>query len=160
MAEKTRRNSAELLHYSDILHKYNFLMRDNLQYSHDYGTGESYSAIEAHLVLDIEESPGITITELAQRRGCSKSAITQAINRLEKKGLVQRAKSPSNQKISMLFVTPKGRTLTHCHIAFDIEQTQNLMDQLDSRFTQEQISDFFLIMEWFLTLQNSEKQDS
>ena len=157
MNTKKQWEDSDLVHYSDVLHKYVFSMRDNLSYTHDYGIGELCTSIESHLVLDIEENPGITVTDLAHKRGCSKSAISQAVNRLEKKELVQRAKLPHNQKASSLFITAKGRTLSHRHRSFDIEQTRELIRLLEKRFTIAEISTYFEIMEYFISLQESEE---
>lgn len=155
MNQQSDWENSELLHFSNLIHKFNFAMRNNLQIARDYDMGEAYTAIESHLVLDIEKRPGITVTELAKERSCSKSAITQAVNRLEKKGLVQRAKASDNQKASLLFVTPKGRTLTHNHISFDIKDAQELINHIKTKFSDDEIRTFFSIISYILRLDDT-----
>lgn len=156
----SRWNDEELLHFSNIFHKYNFMTRNNLQTVHDYGTGESYTPVEAHLVLDIERYPGITITELAKDRACSKSAITQAINRLEKKGLVQRAKSLENKKNALLFVTQKGRQLTQSHVLFDITDIQHLIYYLEKHYSESDIHTFFSVLDFITEMPDETEMES
>ena len=56
--------------------------------SRDYGTGESYSMTEVHMLTRIADHPGITVTELSQRGNRTKSAISQVVKRLEEKGFL------------------------------------------------------------------------
>ncbi len=59
--------------------------------SRDYGTGELSNMTEAHLVIDICDHEGATVTELAEMSCRTKSAISQIIAKIEK-----RAISPAN----------------------------------------------------------------
>lgn len=112
----------------------------------DYGTGEEYSLAEAHGVTFIEEHPGITVTEMAEAFGRTKSAISQNIKQLERKGLVYKLESKENKKKNHLFVTPKGRQLSMAHKNYDIVHTMKFIEQLKGIFSEEELDCFFRVM--------------
>ena len=51
--------------YSKV-YKFVLAHYDYIYSSRDYGTGEILSMMEAHVLTDIVDSPGTTVTELAQ----------------------------------------------------------------------------------------------
>ena len=61
---------------------------------------------EIHLMLLIDEIQANNATEMAQRLGVTKGAISQTISRLVKKGLVEKSKDPFNKnEITLIFTT-------------------------------------------------------
>ena len=54
----------------------------------DFGSGDLLHCSEIHTIMAIGKNPGINVTNLSRLLGISRSAISQMMNRLKKKGLV------------------------------------------------------------------------
>lgn len=63
---------------------------------------------EIHLLLSIEDKQSINATKLANKLGISKSAVSQTISRLEKKGVIIKDKDPYNKNELILSLTSFG----------------------------------------------------
>ncbi len=70
---------------------------------------------ELHTVVEIGKSPGINVTELADRLSVTKGAISQVSRKLEKKALITRNKDFNNDKEIRLYLTTKGTILFEAH---------------------------------------------
>jgi DNA-binding MarR family transcriptional regulator len=65
---------------------------------------------EIHLMQVINEAPDLSAGEMADRLGITTGAVSQTLNRLEKKGMIQKTKDPSlKNKLTATF-TKKGKT--------------------------------------------------
>ena len=71
----------------DILHQVSAIYVGT-KVAHDYGTGESYTAVEVHTLKYIADHDGITVTQLARDYGKTKGAISQILKKIEFKGLI------------------------------------------------------------------------
>ena len=82
---------------------------------HHFGIEEPLTRAEIHLVAAIDENPGSSVTNLARIKGVTKSAISQMLTRLEKKGLVEKRIDEQNSSRLLLSLTPKGRRASREH---------------------------------------------
>ena len=57
------------------------------------------------------ENEGVTQTELAECLLVQPATVTNALRRMERKGLVFRREDPDDQRVSRVFVTEEGRNL-------------------------------------------------
>lgn len=57
------------------------------------------------------EQEGMTHTELCKRLGVQPSTITKMIKRMEKVGFVERRSDPSDQRLSRVYLTDRGRAV-------------------------------------------------
>src|SRR6056297_3476791 len=73
-----------------------------------YGTDELFHKLEIHTIHAIGENPGINVTELAKWHGITKSAVSQVVKKLEKRGLIYRYNAPDNAKEVLFKLTDKG----------------------------------------------------
>lgn len=97
------------------------------KYPRDYGTGEPLFATEIEVVNQVALQDGITMTQLAEQLGVSKPAVSQVVNKLERKGYLLRKPSALHGSIRHISATPKGviasrglqryQTQLHGHIA-------------------------------------------
>ena len=55
------------------------------------------------------QKEGVTQTELGERLAVRPATVTNALRRLERKGLVRRVSDPDDQRISRVFPTDEGR---------------------------------------------------
>lgn len=137
-------------HYeiSDLHTIFSMSYMEELTGSRDYGTGNAYTMLEAHTITLIERNPGITVTEISKIFGRSKSAISQLINRLQKKGLIIKArKMGESQKYKGLFVTAEGRNFSICHVRYDEIQVDTLLKRLLKEFTPVELNTIYRYME-------------
>lgn len=137
---------------SNLIFDYSLRYTDRNMKLKDYGTGELYSPVEAHLLEKIFFNPGITVTDLAKKSNRSKGAISQVVTKLIEKGLVIKTSQEFHKKRMSLWATPKGKQLTKAHLKYDDEKTGEFFKQLLEHYTSEQIDAFFKVMESCLYL--------
>ena len=136
---------------SDLHTTFSMKYTDEINGLRDYGTGTEYTMLEAHAVTLIEHNPGITVTEISKTFGRSKSAISQLISRLEKKGLlIKTQKSEENLKIKGLYVTPEGQQLSIKHIEYDTIRIKNWAKKLLREFSTEELNIAYRYMDFTL----------
>ncbi len=70
------------------------------------------------------EREGVTQTELGEHLAVQPATVTNALRRLERKGLVERVPDADDQRISRVFPTTEGRQLRA-----DVEEKWNELDQ-------------------------------
>ena len=81
----------------------------------DFGSGDLLHCSEIHTIMAIGKNPGINVTNLSRLLGISRSAISQMMNRLQKKGLVEKHRDPDNDKEILLRLSLKGTIAYHGH---------------------------------------------
>lgn len=74
---------------SEILYNFVIAYTNYMNAKRDYGTGEELSMTEAHILTDIVDFEGITVTELSKKWRKTRSAISQTIKSLLKRIYLQ-----------------------------------------------------------------------
>jgi DNA-binding MarR family transcriptional regulator len=69
------------------------------------------SAMQARVILCIDQEAPCTMSAVAQELGCGPSNITGLIDKLEARGLVERRAHPDDRRIKSLAMTRKGAAL-------------------------------------------------
>lgn len=118
----------------------------------DYGPDLKVNMNEVHTLIDVYDNPGITVTELAARSFRSKSAVSQALKKLEDKGLIFRNISNADAKIVHLFTTSAGAKLCFSQKISDIEAINRNNKRLLERCTPEEIESFYKIIDVYLDI--------
>ena len=134
---------------ADLVFKFAIMYADYLSEKHDYGTGELINMVEVHTLTAIEETPGITVTELAKYWNRTKGAISQTVTKLANKGYVSKRKHPTNAKNVLLFATQKGKKLSYAHKAYDVADVTTTMQELMKHCTPEEIDSFFKVIAFY-----------
>jgi DNA-binding MarR family transcriptional regulator len=67
------------------------------------------TAAQSGALYYLREHDGCVLTELSQALGLDKSAITGLVDRLEKKGLMERRASTSDRRAIGIFITDSGK---------------------------------------------------
>ncbi|MEA4873135.1 MAG: MarR family transcriptional regulator [Synergistaceae bacterium] len=75
-----------------------------------YGTDQPLFNAEIHMIKSIKENEGIHVTGLADMLGVTKGAVSQVIQKLERKGMIVKDTDPHNLSKLALHLTPKGET--------------------------------------------------
>ena len=136
---------------SDLHTVFSMNYTDEINGLRDYGTGTEYTLLEAHCVTLIYNRPGITVTDISKSYGRSKSAISQLISRLEKKGLVMKMQNPEeNLKTKGLYVTPEGHKFSICHIEYDSVRVEYWTKKLLREFSVEELNIAYRYMDYTL----------
>lgn len=150
MEAKYKELSKSPYQYADMGYRFSQRFHNNGQCPKDYGTGELYTSVEVHTVSLIEDNPGITATEIAERSVRTKGAVSQVLSRLEEKGLIRKEKDSNNGRLSRLFVTPLGLELSYKHKHYDEQRMGRLLEQWISLFGEEAVEKFYMIMEHYV----------
>ena len=137
--------------YADMGYRFSQRFNNDGQCLKDYGTGEFYTSVEVHTVSLIEDNPGITATEIAERNGRTKGAVSQVLGRLEEKGLIRKEKDSHNARRSCLYVTPLGLELSQKHKSFDEQMMGTLLDEWISLFGRDAVEKLYMIMEHYVS---------
>ena len=75
-----------------------------------YGTEQPLYHAEIHMIKSIKENEGIHVTGLADMLGVTKGAVSQIIQKLERKGMIVKDTDPRNLSRLVLRLTAEGET--------------------------------------------------
>lgn len=142
----------------DILHQVSAIYVGT-KVAHDYGTGESYTAVEVHTLKYIADHDGITVTQLARDYGKTKGAISQILKKIESKGLIYRQADPENDKRYHIYLTEKGKTLDQAHRTYDASRFGESMGRVRQKFSDEEVNIAFTVMEEWLEIRREIQQN-
>lgn len=95
-----------------------------------YGTDHQLYGSEIHTIEAIGHNPGISVTELADLQGVTKGAVSQLIQKLEKKNLIIRMKSMNSEKQVFLKLSDVGNVAFAAHDTFHEKVFPELLDAL------------------------------
>ncbi|MEZ3435790.1 MAG: MarR family transcriptional regulator [Lachnospiraceae bacterium] len=149
-------NSSEWKEYLRIIEQlYTFVMcsMDSYMIPHDYGEGRVLSMIEMHTLGMIAEKPGICITDVAKMWNRTLGAASKNVNKLQKKGYIEKKKLPGNNKNIHLYPTREGQYLAELHKKYDKEENKKTLQELMGRHSKEELSDFKAVLESLIELQ-------
>lgn len=138
---------------------YNFVLAytDYINTKRDYGTNEELSMMEAHVLTDISDNPGITVTELSKTWDRTTSAISQTVRKLIKKDLVYRINSKEDAKIFFLYPSEKAKAFSVAHKKYDNINIVETNKHLLKKFTMEDLCIFHNIMDEYTKLLKQNK---
>lgn len=108
--------------------------------------------VERHILININDTHGITNIELASSLGRTPGAITQIIVKLEQKGLVERVKHKDNAKTVHIYPTPAGVRLAISYQAQEIINMKRMLYNLQTQHSQDEIDTFWDVMSDFLSV--------
>lgn len=121
----------------EIFHRLLVKFQNREKRPNNFGTGELLYRFEIHVIDAIYRKPGINVSDLSIELMVTKGAISQVINKLEKKGYIQKAKDPVSNKIIYLTLTQKGEFVAVNHIKFHRKMIENFMKSTGTRSKEE-----------------------
>lgn len=116
----------------------------------DYGTGEKYSPVEAHLLEYIVDHPGKTVTELSHDFNKSKAAISQIMKKIENKGLVRKEEASESRRKQLYYATEKGNTVNLAHLKYDNRVFGHTLTLMEKHCSREEIETCFKVLQQFI----------
>lgn len=141
--EELYRSFAELDEKMNIIYKFVLGYNDYINMRHNYTAEEALTMLEAHVLTNICDHPGTTVTELAGVWNRSVSATSQTVRRLMAKELVVRENAPDNGKVFYLKPTEKGVRVSDAHKRYDVEDTIKTIKTLLKESSLEEIETMF-----------------
>lgn len=97
--------------FNQMIHQYGKLEKE----IHTCGINISLHLSDTHTIVAIGKNTDINITNLAKLQGISKSAASQMVSKLVKRGLVQKSLSPETDNEVILSLTQEGQEVFQAH---------------------------------------------
>lgn len=142
--DKTKRIREALTQLTKVAAKYNRSEEQPIKIE----DGFSVTTREIHLIQSIGNRGSISVTALAQLFGVSKSAVSQMVKKLEKKGLIMKKVSPHSNKELELSLTELGWKGYEKHESLHRQDMDNIIEKL-SVFSIEEISNLSSMLKAF-----------
>lgn len=136
------------------LYKFVLAYSNYFNWRKDYGTGDQLTMMEAHILTDIVDAPGTTVTQLAQEWQKTTSAISQIVRRLIQWGFVTRINSKENGKYYYLHPTEKAKCFAIAHKRYDNIDIVKTSKRLLEQFTVDELVAFDNILAAYTQLLN------
>lgn len=131
-----------LMVWSNDLYKLVLVIMDHMKQPRCYGSNDLLNMVEMHTLSMIAAEPGICVSDIAKKWNRTLSAASRNINRLQKKGYIQKNKEDGNNKTVHLYVTETGQQLVDFHQDYDIEVTQDFFQYITRKYSMEELSKF------------------
>lgn len=147
MSEKL--NTETMIHkFEKVMNKYN----KSEKKPRYYGTKELLYRSEVHTIEAIGNNNKINVTELAQYLGITKGAVSQMVDKLIKKGMVNKQMVSDTENEVSLELTEKGIVVYNGHNEYHKELYGEISQRLDylSDKNMETFLDILNILEDFL----------
>lgn len=112
----------------------------------DYGTGMKVNHIEVSFLNVIYNCPNANVSNIAEKLGITKGAVTQTYSKLMEKDLVESFMREGNKKEKYFRLTENGKTVRDGHEKFHDECNRNLCRYFSS-LNDEEVKVVFNFME-------------
>ncbi|MCM0582387.1 MarR family transcriptional regulator [Weissella diestrammenae] len=90
---------------------------------------------DMHIIAAIDGKNDVPASKLAEIVHVTPSTMTSAIDKLVKKGYVERHRDETDRRLVMIKLTHKGRIVNRAHDAFHRGLTHALFDQVEQKDT-------------------------
>jgi DNA-binding MarR family transcriptional regulator len=88
------------------------------------------STHQANVLIQLETGPGLSLGDLALRMGVTLSTMSLVVDRLERLGLIRRARDRADARRVLVRLTPLGRRVRSERSLLDPARVEALLDQL------------------------------
>lgn len=137
----------QLAYRGDLKFRFSAMQYNAVTNDMDYGNGELIKMLDAHILKDIDEHPGILSVELAQNWCRTRSAICIIVQRLEDRGYIEKKLLNTNKKERALFITEKGHQLCELHRRHDALRTSAMIDDMLNFCTSDELEAYFKVLD-------------
>lgn len=146
----------DLNKFNDYVYDFVVNYHKSIYKSKDYGTGITLSMLEAHLITDISNTPGITANILAKKWDKTSAFISQSLRKLEEFGLIYREVNEENRKYYNLYTTDKGKEFDLAHKKYDVQSIIKTNRKLMEKFPLEDLINMRIIMKEYIDIIDNE----
>ena len=141
---------------SDLLYRFSALQIEYYHMPHELDSALPLSMAEVHTLRNIEENPGITVTELAASGRKTKGAVSQIVKKLENRGYLFRERCPVDGKRALLHVNEEGKRLSQIFKKHSLKSLRSLLDGLLERCGMAEVDAFFTVAAAYVQLLEEE----
>ncbi len=138
--------------FNDYVYDFVVNYHRSIYKSRDYGTDITLSMLEAHLVTDISNTPGITANILAKKWDKTSAFISQSLKKLEEFDLIYKEVNEENRKYYNLYITDKGREFDLAHKKYDIQSIIKTNRELMKKFPIDDLIKMRIIMKEYISI--------
>lgn len=110
------------------------------------GDGIEITTREAHTIEAVGSRQQMSVTDVANAFGITKSAASQMVSRLCDKGFLEKKQAPHSNKEFQLTLTPLGQKAFDAHARFHGEDREALMERLRG-YSLSQIATISVLLE-------------
>jgi DNA-binding MarR family transcriptional regulator len=103
------------------------------------------SPSEIHSIQAVGHNEGANINTLGGIMGITKSAVSQMVGKLEKKGFMKKQSAADNNKDTLIYLTPSGWNAFELHEKFHERHLNDLLERLGD-FSDTQIATTSMIL--------------
>lgn len=121
----------------------------------DYGNGIPMTMLEIHVLTDINDNPGITVTKIANKWKRTASSISQIIKNFYDSKLIDRVRNSLDGKVNNLFITEEGEKIVRMHKYYDNIDSIKTLKKLAEKVSLEEIEAFFNVIEVYKNIIDS-----
>lgn len=100
---------------------------------HETPCGEPVPVAEAHALMDLATVPSMNHGDLAKRLRLDKSTVSRLVRQLEKRKWIQRMSAPSDGRVLLIRLTPKGRRAAQRLAAARRSKFDRLLEAIPSK---------------------------
>jgi DNA-binding MarR family transcriptional regulator len=111
------------------------IVNENAKKPRDYGIGVCLFQSEIHTLSAIYSNSGVNASELARVLGITNGAVTQVVNKLVKKDLLEKYNEASNKKEVYFRLTQRGSKACEIHNRLEQDMfadTLSFLENLDN----------------------------
>ncbi|WP_159567845.1 MarR family winged helix-turn-helix transcriptional regulator [Streptococcus halichoeri] len=90
---------------------------------------------EMHTIEIIGKYPKVTPSDIAREVMVTLGTVTTSLNKLEKKGYIERTRSSEDRRVVYLHLTKKGRLLDRLHAKFHKNMFSRIVAEMDDDAT-------------------------
>jgi DNA-binding MarR family transcriptional regulator len=94
--------------HSSVLQRFRVVARATQRHSQWVERKSSVSGAQLWAMQELADQPGQRIGELAERLAIHQSTASNMLDRIERRGLVRRDRTGSDQRVVRVFLTPQG----------------------------------------------------
>lgn len=139
---------------------YNFvnLMNIHTKHTNCSTSAPDLSMTEVHLLVDIMENPGVTVTDLGRMNKKTRGAISQMTSKLEQGKFLLKKVSDRHGKILELYLTETGKKVAEEHSQYDVKALTATLNQLLDTCSMDEINNFYKVLERYNEILQEEVQ--
>lgn len=147
----------EVVAKADLIYDFVQTGAENINSIHVCENGEVMSMVQMHTLTMVYDNPGLCVSDVAKMWGHTLGAASRNIDRLQKKGYIEKRKLEGNNKEVRLYATESGKELAAKHKENDKKTIERMFTKGLEKHSAEEIDSFFKVLETLGKLIKEEK---
>ena len=120
-------------------------------------SNDTLSRTEMHIIETIRDTPGATLTDIAELLGVSKATASVSVSRLEEKKFIMKVKSTDDRRKSILQLTDDGVFCCNKHKKFHDIMVKSVLDDFKIKEYPDVLKSLQALLDFFDALEEREK---